>query len=51
MHTRRATGTALQVFSPAHRRTFCYIDDAVDLLVRILDTPACRDAVLNLGST
>jgi UDP-glucose 4-epimerase len=44
-------GDSLQVFSPAHRRTFCYIDDAVDLLVRILDTPACRDAVLNLGST
>jgi nucleoside-diphosphate-sugar epimerase len=44
-------GEVLKVYSPAHRRTFCYIDDAVDLLLRILDTPACRDAVLNLGST
>jgi UDP-glucose 4-epimerase len=44
-------GDKLQVFSAGHRRTFCYIDDAVDLLLRIVDSEACRNVSVNLGST
>jgi UDP-glucose 4-epimerase len=44
-------GDNLQVYSASHRRTFCYIDDAVDLLLRIVDSAACRNVTLNLGST
>lgn len=46
-----ADGTTLQVYSAGHKRTFCYIDDAVDLLVRLLDSATARNATLNLGST
>jgi len=41
----------LDIYSPAHRRTFCYIDDAVDLLERVINTPECNGVSLNLGST
>jgi UDP-glucuronate decarboxylase len=41
----------LKVYSPTHKRTFCYIEDAVDLLERIVNTPECDGATLNLGST
>jgi nucleoside-diphosphate-sugar epimerase len=44
-------GGTLQVYSTSHRRTFCYIDDAVELLLRVIDTDGCRNTVLNLGST
>lgn len=44
-------GGKLQVYSTSHKRTFCYIDDAVDLLVRILGSEKTRNATLNLGST
>lgn len=41
----------LQVYSPTHKRTFCYIEDAVDLLERVVLSPDCEGASLNLGST
>jgi len=41
----------LDVYSPTHKRTFCYISDAVDLLQRIIDTNDCNGKTLNLGST
>lgn len=44
-------GATLPVYSTTHKRTFCYIDDAVELLVRLLETDETRNAVLNLGST
>jgi nucleoside-diphosphate-sugar epimerase len=44
-------GATLQVYSAGHKRTFCYIDDAVDLLIRLLDSAATSNATLNLGST
>jgi UDP-glucose 4-epimerase len=43
-------GGRLQVYSVHHRRTFCYVDDAVDLLNRILSTSGCTGQILNLGS-
>lgn len=41
----------LEVYSPTHKRTFCYIEDAVDLLERVAFSPECKGASLNLGST
>ena len=43
-------GGRLEVFSPQHRRTFCYVDDAVEILLRAASEPACEGEVLNLGA-
>jgi len=43
-------GDSLQVYSPDHRRAFCYIDDAVEMLRRMLINESCRGATLNLGT-
>ena len=40
----------LEVFSVDHKRAFCYIDDAVNLLAAMGETEACRDEVYNLGN-
>jgi nucleoside-diphosphate-sugar epimerase len=41
--------SAIEVFSVDHRRSFCYIDDAVAMVIAAAENPACRDQVLNLG--
>jgi len=41
----------LEVYSPTHMRTFCYIDDATDLLHLIIQDKATKGATINLGST
>jgi nucleoside-diphosphate-sugar epimerase len=43
-------GDCLGVHSANHRRAFCYIDDAVEMLKRILETNACTGMTLNLGT-
>ena len=43
-------GDSLPVYSSDHRRAFCYIDDAVEMLRRMLINEACRGATLNLGT-
>lgn len=43
-------GGKLEVFSVNHRRTFCYISDIVELIARILESPACCGEVLNGGN-
>lgn len=40
----------LPVYSVDHRRTFCYIDDAVQLLRLAAESPECRQATLNIGN-
>jgi UDP-glucuronate decarboxylase len=42
-------GGELEVFSVDHRRTFCYVDDAVEMLVRTSQSQGCLDETLNLG--
>ena len=42
--------TEVGVYSSDHRRSFCYIDDAVEMLKKMLETGACADKTLNLGS-
>jgi UDP-glucose 4-epimerase len=48
-----ADGGRLQVYSAGHRRTFCYVDDAVDMLLRIVveASDSARNVTFNLGST
>ena len=44
-----ADGDELVVYSMDHRRTFCFIDDAVEYIVRLLDAPAAENGTFNLG--
>ena len=43
-------GGRLTVYSPSHSRTFCYIDDAVELMLRLATAPTAIGATFNLGS-
>lgn len=40
----------LEVYSTEHRRTFCYIDDAVEILFRAAQAQACLGQTINLGN-
>jgi nucleoside-diphosphate-sugar epimerase len=42
-------GGRLAVYSVTHSRTFCYITDLIELIVRILEREACNGEVLNVG--
>jgi nucleoside-diphosphate-sugar epimerase len=44
-----APGAALEVFSAAHRRTFCFVADIAEFIARILETAACEGETLNIG--
>jgi UDP-glucose 4-epimerase len=43
-------GSAIDVSSVDHRRTFCYISDAVEMIHRIGREPRCAGEVLNVGT-
>lgn len=43
-------GDRLDVHSPDHTRVFCYIDDAVEFLRRMLKAPSCAGQTLNVGT-
>jgi len=40
----------LEVFSPEHKRTFCYIDDAVEMIRRLAETKASLGQAFNIGN-
>jgi nucleoside-diphosphate-sugar epimerase len=42
-------GGRLEVYSVDHTRTFCYVEDAVEMLIRVASSPACEGETLNLG--
>lgn len=42
-------GGSLEVYSIKHMRTFCYIDDAVEIVVRAAESPQCAGRTLNVG--
>jgi UDP-glucose 4-epimerase len=48
---RCSAGGRLLVFSANHKRTFCYVDDAVELIVRLANSPEARNETFNIGST
>jgi UDP-glucose 4-epimerase len=43
-------GGRLVVFSPRHTRTFCYIDDAVEIMLRLALSPAGIGGTFNVGA-
>jgi nucleoside-diphosphate-sugar epimerase len=43
-------GGKLLVYSPGHSRTFCYVDDAVELIIRLAQSPAGMGGTFNIGS-
>jgi UDP-glucose 4-epimerase len=43
-------GDSIDVFSANHTRCFCYIDDAVEMLWRMVECPDCEGKTLNLGT-
>jgi nucleoside-diphosphate-sugar epimerase len=48
--TRARDGDDLSVYAVDHTRTFCYIDDAVEMIARAAEAPACAGEVLNIGA-
>ena len=43
-------GDSITVHSPEHRRAFCYVDDAVEMLGRMAANENCEGVTLNLGT-
>jgi UDP-glucose 4-epimerase len=43
-------GGFLEVYSGDHRRTFCFIDDAVEMMWRATESPRCEGETLNIGA-
>lgn len=43
-------GDSIEVFSASHTRCFCYIDDAIEMLVGMIDNAVCSGKTLNLGT-
>jgi nucleoside-diphosphate-sugar epimerase len=40
----------LEVFSPDHTRTFCYVDDAVEIIRRLAESEASSGQAFNVGN-
>ena len=47
---RAPDGGSIDLFSPDHMRTFCFIDDAVEMVMLLLKSTAARNQVVNLGA-
>lgn len=43
-------GGRLEVFSVQHKRTFCFVDDAVEMIVRLMTKPEGENGTFNIGS-
>jgi UDP-glucose 4-epimerase len=43
-------GGTLEVYSVEHRRTFCFVDDAVEIIRLVLEEPNAAGKTLNLGA-
>lgn len=41
---------ALEVFSVEHKRTFCYIEDAVRIITRLAESPQAEGKAFNVGN-
>jgi UDP-glucose 4-epimerase len=44
------SGESIEVFSVNHTRTFCYIEDAIEIISRAAESEQCNKQVLNIGS-
>lgn len=47
---RADAGSEIEVFSVEHRRTFCFIDDAVAMIAAAATKPDCAGRTLNIGT-
>jgi nucleoside-diphosphate-sugar epimerase len=45
-----AEGESVEVFSVDHRRTFCYVEDAVEMMLRAAESAAAAGETLNIGN-
>lgn len=45
-----ANGCGIEVFSVEHRRTFCYVSDAVEMMARAAEAENCARQTLNIGN-
>ncbi len=45
-----ANNGKLEVYSVNHKRTFCYVSDAVEQICRAMDSNECLNQVLNIGT-
>ena len=43
------SGSEIEVFSADHTRTFCFVDDAVEMLRLVAVSPAANGTIVNLG--
>ncbi|MDP6097911.1 MAG: NAD(P)-dependent oxidoreductase [Gammaproteobacteria bacterium] len=43
-------GGSIAVYSPDHRRAFCYVDDAIEMVQRMLTRESCEGKTMNLGT-
>jgi UDP-glucose 4-epimerase len=50
LRAHKATDDRLEVFSVDHRRTFCYVDDAVEMIARATESTKCEGQTLNVGT-
>jgi nucleoside-diphosphate-sugar epimerase len=47
---RTPEGGRVTVYSPSHRRAFCYVADAVELIARLAQAEAAEGGVFNVGN-
>jgi len=47
---KKEDGDKIDVYSTDHTRSFCYIDDATEMLIRIMQEKDCEGETLNIGS-
>jgi nucleoside-diphosphate-sugar epimerase len=43
-------GDQIEVFNPNHTRSFCFIDDAIKMIVGMMNNESCLGQTLNLGT-
>jgi len=43
-------GARIEVASVNHKRAFCYVDDAVEMIIRAVEKPTCKNETLNIGN-
>jgi len=42
-------GAGIEIASANHKRAFCYVDDAVEMIIRAVEKHACTNETLNIG--
>jgi len=48
--TKLPEGSDLTVYSPEHKRTFCFASDAATMIADAIESQSCRNVTLNIGN-